>query len=157
MNAPNNEQLQLFSTPKLPVKSSFYDWEIDQEGVEKSANGSGSSLPQNEANKLQINDSTDNICSDTWICSQAVEASAWQQGNLEESKQPSLLKSTLTLKQSSDIISQESPSTQTLKTTDQNQENSVLLQKNQTDRKTLWITNFLDSNSKKIVNKISLT
>ena len=37
------------------------------------------------------------------------------------------------------------------------QGNTVLLQKIQTDRKTLWVANFLDSNSKESVNKISLS
>ena len=35
MNTPNNEQLSLFGTPEPSVESSFYDWEIDQEGAEK--------------------------------------------------------------------------------------------------------------------------
>ena len=41
MNTSSNEQLQLFSTPELPVKSSFYDWEIDQERAEKPIELSG--------------------------------------------------------------------------------------------------------------------
>ena len=128
MNTPNNEQLRLFSTPEPSVESSFYDWEIDQEGAEKLTNGSGSSLPQDEANKIHLNDNTNTICSDTWTCFQAVEASAWQQSNLEESRQLSLWRSTPTHKQSCDRIFQVSLSTQTSETTSHQKENSICSQ-----------------------------
>ena len=41
MNTPSNEQLQLFNTLELPVKSSFYEWEIDSRGAEKPIELSG--------------------------------------------------------------------------------------------------------------------
>ena len=59
MNTLNDEQLRLFSTPEPSVESSFYDWKIDQEGIKKTTNGSGFSLPQDKANKLQINYNAD--------------------------------------------------------------------------------------------------
>ena len=123
MDTPNNEQLQLFSTPEPPVESSFYDWEIEQEGYENSIELSGYEQSQSEANKLHLNDSTDTKCSDTWISFQESADSPWQQSNLEESKQLSLLKSTPTHRQSSNITSQECQFTQTSETTTQNQDN----------------------------------
>ena len=35
MNIPNDQQLQLFSTPEPSAESSFYDWEIDSREAEK--------------------------------------------------------------------------------------------------------------------------
>ena len=66
-------------------------------------------------------------CLDTSTSSQESADSAWQQSNLGEYRQLSLLKSTPTLKQSCDRTSQRYPSTQTSETTTQNQENLTLL------------------------------
>ncbi len=70
----------------------------------------------------------ENECLDTWICSQDVQDSPWQQSNLGEYEQLSLWKSTPMPNEFSDTTSQISPSTQTSETTIQNQENSTSLQ-----------------------------
>ena len=127
MNTPNNEQLQLFSTPEPHLESSFYDWEIDREGTEKLINESGSSLPKNEVNKLPINDNRNTRCSDAWTCFQELEDSLWQRSNLEEYKQPSLWRSTQTRRQFCDRSSQEFRFTQISETTTYQKESSTLL------------------------------
>ena len=133
MNTPNNEQLsdalwvQLFTTPEPPLESSFYDWEIDQEGYENSIEISEYEQLQSEANKLQLNNNTDTKCLDTWISFQESADSPWQQDSLGEYRQLSLWKSTPTLKQSCDRSSQEYRFTQTSGTTTQNQDNLTSL------------------------------
>ena len=126
MDTSNDQQLELFSTPKPPSKSSFYDWEIDQEGVEKSTKGSESARPQTEAFKLHLNDNKI-ICSDTSIYSQELEDLPWLPSNLGEYRQLSLWRSTQMLRQSSDTTSQEYQFTQTLETITQEKENSICL------------------------------
>lgn len=137
MNTPDDNQLSLFGTPEPPSKFSFYDWEIDREGYENSIGISEYPNIENEASKLHLNDNTDTICSDTWICFQELEDSASQQSNLEESRQLSLWKSTPTLRQSCDCeasrrhrTSQKFQSIQTSETTSQNQESSIYSQWN---------------------------
>ena len=118
MNTSNNQQ---------PSKSSSCDIKNDQEGAEKSIKGSGSAQPQNQAQKLQTNDSK-TICSDTSIFFQELEDLPWQQNSLGTIyRQLSLLKSTPMLKQSCDRISQEYQFTQISETTTQSQENLTLL------------------------------
>jgi len=106
-------------------KSSFCDISDTQEGTEKQTKGSGSGLPQNEAPQLQINDNKNTICSDTSIFFQELEDLPWQQSNLGEYRQLSLLKSTPTLKQSLDLTSQEFQFTQTSETTSHEKESSI--------------------------------
>ena len=50
MNTPNDKQ---------PSKSQSCDASLNHEGAEKQTNGSGSSLPQSETDKLHLNDNTD--------------------------------------------------------------------------------------------------
>ena len=128
MNTPNEEQLQLFSTPEPTLESSFYDWEIDQEGVEKQTKGSGSLLLQDEANKIHLNDNKDTLCSDTSIFFQELEDLPWQQSSLEEYEQLNLWRLTPTLKQSCDRTSQEYQFTQISETTTQSQESLICSQ-----------------------------
>ena len=128
MNTPDDNQLSLFSTPEPFLKSSFCDWEIDQEGYENSIEISGYKRTENEVSEIQKNDNTDTKCSDTWISLAESEASALQQNSLEESRQLSLWRSTPTLKQSCDRNSQEYQFTQTSETTTQNLESLTLSQ-----------------------------
>ena len=134
MNIPNEEQLQLFSTPEPPLNSSFCDWEIDQEGYENSIGISGQEPTENEASQLQINDNINTKCSDTWISLAESEASALQPNNWEGYEQLNLWRSTPMLKQSCDCEasrrhrnSQEYQFTQTSETTTQNLESLKLL------------------------------
>lgn len=132
MNTPNDEQLQLFSTPEPPLNSSFCDWEIDSPGAEIQTNRSGSGLPQDEAIKLHLNDNIDTKCSDTWISFQELADFPWQQSSLGEYEQLSLWKSTPMLRQSCDCeasrrhrSSQEFQFTQISEATTQSQESST--------------------------------
>lgn len=55
MNTPDDNQLSLFSTPEPSLKSSFCDWEIDQEGYENSISISGAdSLWQDTLGRLAM-------------------------------------------------------------------------------------------------------
>ena len=119
------KQLQLFSTPEVQAKSSFSDWEIDQEGAEKPTELSGYAKAKTEANKLQKDE--DNFtrgyepCLECSTSLQVAEASRLQPNNSEESRQLNSSRLTPTLKQSCDRISQKYQFTQTLETTAQNQ------------------------------------
>ena len=119
MNTPQDKQ---------PFKSPSCDTSDDQEGTQKQTKLLGYEQRENEALKLQLNDNKNTLCSDTSIYFQDVQDSAWQQSNLGEYKQPSLLKSIPTHKQSCDRTSQEYQFTQISETTSQDSTSSTLSQ-----------------------------